>query len=176
MIISELCAAELLNVSIADLRKLIRQQAVPYTFAKDGSGVKIPNLHYLGIDSLDRYLAALNTAITLVETAQNVAGLMHLAQDIFRPFCIDWNGKFHAAKINLYLLFSGGELVYFGQTMYGEDRKKQHKASGKQFDKMLFIPVPNSIDAVQLEGRLIAAMQTKYNQCRIAKSRFFNSK
>lgn len=161
----------LLNISKLELIKLVAKEAIPFRFASGQKYLERTTEDVADIGNIERYKIDLHFAISLLErTGQNTAALLLLARDFFTPFLIDWQGQYHPATVNLYLLFYGSELVYFGQTINGLDRRGQHEKAGKIFDKMLFIPVPDCIDALQLEGRLIRAKQTKYNKCSIARA------
>ena len=106
-----------------------------------------------------------------------VQPLIDFSSFYFHKFIWCNYGLFLPCTYSIYILLHNSEIVYFGQTSAGEKRKEQHKSIGKIFDEMLFIPIPDCLDLgkekaahLELEGRLIRSMQTKYNQCNIAKT------
>lgn len=62
----------------------------------------------------------------------------------------------------VYFLCANGKVVYVGQTTNLRARTKAHVMDGKEFDRVLFMPVPRS-DVDQVEQKLISTMKPKYN-------------
>lgn len=159
-----------LNLNEKDLFVAIRSRQVPYIFPPSGKGVRRSKVGVLEVGSFEQYAADILVAIAQAETNKNCAELIRLASPKFYQFLTDSAGRYQPASLSLYLLFDGQDLVYIGQTSDALQRIRQHKAKKKKFDTMLIIAVPNTLDAIQLEGRLIAAIKTKYNKCNIAQN------
>jgi hypothetical protein len=169
-------AAQNYNVSVSELTKLIQNKLVPYQFANSKLGVlKIDYDSIRHINSLyefeqDVLIRVGNVARGIVEP------LIDFSSFYFHNFIWCNYGLFLPCTYSIYILLHNSNIVYFGQTSNGEKRKEQHKFNGKIFDEMLFIPIPDCLDLgkekaahLELEGRLIRSMQTKYNNCIIAK-------
>ena len=159
-----------LNMNEKDLFAAVRSRQIPFIFPPSGLGLRRSGAGELKVISFKQYKAELLAAIAQAEAEKNCADLIKLASPKACEFLTDKAGQYRPAPLSLYLLFDGQDLVYIGQTSNVSERKKQHKAKGKRFDAMLIVAVPNTLDAVQLEGRLIAAIKTKYNRCNIAQN------
>jgi hypothetical protein len=170
-------AAQNYNVSVAELTKLIQQKQVPYQFVNVKLGIiKIDYDMIRHVNSL--YEFEQDILIRVGNVARGIVQpLIDFGSPYFHNFIWCSYGLFLPCTYSIYILLDGSDIVYFGQTSNGEKRKEQHKFNGKIFDQMLFIPVPNCLDLgkekaahLELEGRLIRWMKTKYNQCNIAKT------
>lgn len=65
----------------------------------------------------------------------------------------------------VYLLCTNkGELVYVGVSSNVYYRLKQHKISGKYWDKLLFIEEPDYVNALIIEGYYIDNYNPRYNK------------
>ena len=170
MIINYLDAQIKLKMSQKELLIAVRTKQIPYVFSPCGGGIKKAKASILEVDSLERYRADLLAAVSQAEADKSHAALLAFASSKDYQFVLDQSGAYQPAAASLYLLFNCGELVYIGQTTDAVKRRKQHKNMGKKFDTMLILAVPNSIDVVELESRLIAAIKTQYNKCNIAKT------
>jgi hypothetical protein len=170
-------AAQNYNVSVAELTKLIQQKQVPYQFANAKLGLL--KIDYENIRQINSYTEFEQDILVRVGNVARgiVQPLIDFGSPYFHNFIWCSYGLFLPCTYSIYILLDGSDIVYFGQTSNGEKRKEQHKFNGKIFDQMLFIPVPNCLDLgkekaahLELEGRLIRWMKTKYNQCNIAKT------
>jgi len=170
-------AAQNYNVSVSELTKLIQNKSVPYQFANSKLGIlKIDYDSIKQINSL--YEFEQDILIRVGNVARGIVQpLIDFGSPYFHNFIWCSYDLFLPCTYSIYILLDGSDIVYFGQTSNGEKRKEQHKFSGKIFDQMLFIPIPNCLDLgkekaahLELEGRLIRSMKTKYNQCNIAKN------
>jgi len=170
-------AAQNCNISVSELTKLIQQKQVPYQFANAKLGLL--KIDYDLIRQVDSYTEYIDDILIRVGNAERglTQSLIDFGSPYFHNFIWCSCGSFMPCTYSIYILLHNSEIVYFGQTSNGEKRKEQHKFSGKIFDQMLFIPVPNCLDLgkgkavhLELEGRLIRSMKTKYNQCNIAKT------
>jgi hypothetical protein len=170
-------AAQNYNVSVAELTKLIQQKQVPYQFVN----VKL-GLIKIDYDSIRQVNSLYEFEQDILVRVGNVArGIVQPLIDFGSPYFHNFiwcnYGLFLPCTYSIYILLEGSNIVYFGQTSNGEKRKEQHKFNGKIFDRMLFIPIPNCLDLgkekaahLELEGRLIRSMKTKYNNCIIARN------
>jgi hypothetical protein len=170
-------AAQNYNVSVAEMTKLIQQKQVPYQFANAKLGLlKIDYDNIRQVNSL--YEFEQDILVRVGNVARGIVQpLIDFGSPYFHNFIRCSYDLFLPCTYSIYILLEGSNIVYFGQTSNGEKRKEQHKFNGKIFDQMLFIPVPNCLDLgkekaahLELEGRLIRSMKTKYNQCNIAKT------
>lgn len=170
-------AAQNYNVSVEELTKLIQQKLVPYQFVNVKLG--IIKIDYDMIRHVESYTKFVDDILIRVGNVARgiVQPLIDFGSPYFHNFIWCNYGLFLPCTYSIYILLHNSEIVYFGQTSAGEKRKEQHKFNGKIFDEMLFIPIPDCLDLskekaahLELEGRLIKAKQTKYNQCNIAKT------
>ena len=170
-------AAQNYNVSVDELTKLIQQKSVPYQFVNVKLG--IIKIDYDIIRHIESYTKFVDDILIRVDNVARgtVQPLIDFGSPYFHNFIWCNYGLFVPCTYSIYILLHNSEIVYFGQTSAGEKRKEQHKFNGKIFDEMLFIPVPDCLDLgkekaahLELEGRLIKAKRTKYNQCNIAKT------
>jgi len=170
-------AAQNYNVSVSELTKLIQNKLVPYQFANSKLGIlKIDYDSIRHINSL--YEFEQDILIRVGNVARGIVQpLIDFSSFYFHKFIWCSYGLFLPCTYSIYILLDASDIVYFGQTSNGEKRKEQHKFNGKIFDQMLFIPIPDCLDLgkgkaahLELEGRLIKAKRTKYNQCNIAKT------
>jgi hypothetical protein len=170
-------AAQNYNVSVAEMTKLIQKKQVPYQFANAKLGLL--KIDYNNIRQINSYTEYINDILIRVgNVARGITQpLIDFGSPYFHNFIWCSYDLFLPCTYSIYILLDGSEIVYFGQTSNGEKRKEQHKFNGKIFDQMLFIPIPNCLDLgkekaahLELEGRLIRSMKTKYNQCNIAKT------
>jgi hypothetical protein len=169
-------AAQNYNVSVSELTKLIQQKRVPYQFANAKLGLL--KIDYDNIRQINSYTEFEQDIVIRVGNVARgiVQPLIDFGSPYFHNFIWCSYDLFLPCTYSIYILLDGSDIVYFGQTSNGEKRKEQHKFSGKIFDQMLFIPIPNCLDLgkekaahLELEGRLIRSMKTKYNNCIIAK-------
>jgi hypothetical protein len=128
------------------------------------------------VNSQSDYIDNLIISIENIKSGQTQE-LLNVGTLHFHNFIKCKDSKFIKCDYSLYILLHKTEIVYFGQTKNGEKRKKEHRENGKIFDKMLFIPIPNALDLgtskaahIELEGRLIKSMPTKYNNCILARN------
>lgn len=170
-------AAQHYNVSVSELTKLIQNKSVPYQFANSKLGIL--KIDYDSIRQINSYTEYIDDILIRVgNVARGITQpLIDFGSPYFHNFIWCSYDLFLPCTYSIYMLLEGSNIVYFGQTSNGEKRKEQHKFSGKIFDRMLFIPIPNCLDLgkekaahLELEGRLIRSMKTKYNQCNIAKT------
>lgn len=170
-------AAQNYNVSVSELTKLIQQKQVPYQFVNANLG--IVKIDYNLIRQVESYTKFVNDILIRIDNVARgiVQPLIDFGSPYFHNFIWCNYGLFMPCTYSIYILMHNSEIVYFGQTSAGEKRKEQHKSIGKIFDEMLFIPIPDCLDLgkekaahLELEGRLIKAKRTKYNQCNIAKT------
>jgi hypothetical protein len=63
----------------------------------------------------------------------------------------------------VYFLIASGSVVYVGQTRSLAARLVQHMHSGKHWDRVLFVPLPEA-ELVRVEAYWIAALQPPLNQ------------
>lgn len=170
-------AAQNYNVSVEELTKLIQQKQVPYQFVNAKLGIiKIDYDLIRHIESYTKFVD--DISIRVGNVARGITQpLLDFGSIYFHNFIWCNYGLFLPCTYSIYILLEGSNIVYFGQTSNGEKRKEQHKSNGKIFDEMLFIPIPDCLDLgkekaahLELEGRLIKAKRTKYNQCIIARN------
>jgi len=170
-------AAQNYNISVSELTKLIQQKLVPYQFVNANLG--IVKIDYDMIRQVESYTKFINDILIRVGNVARgiVQPLIDFSSFYFHKFIWCSYGLFLPCTYSIYILLDASDIVYFGQTSNGEKRKEQHKFNGKIFDQMLFIPIPDCLDLgkgkaahLELEGRLIKAKRTKYNQCNIAKT------
>jgi hypothetical protein len=170
-------AAQNYNVSVSELTKLIQNKSVPYQFTNSKLGIL--KIDYDNIKQINSYTEYIDDIIIRVgNVARGITQpLIDFGSPYFHNFIWCSYGLFLPCTYSIYILLDGSDIVYFGQTSNGEKRKEQHKFSGKIFDQMLFIPIPNCLDLgkekaahLELEGRLIKGMQPKYNNCIIARN------
>jgi hypothetical protein len=170
-------AAQNYNVSVSELTILIQNKLVPYQFANSKLGIL--KIDYDNIKQINSYTEYIDDILIRVGNVARgiVQPLIDFGSPYFHNFIWCSYGLFLPCTYSIYILLDGSDIVYFGQTSNGEKRKEQHKFIGKIFDTMLFIPIPNCLDLgkekaahLELEGRLIKGMQTKYNNCIIARN------
>jgi hypothetical protein len=170
-------AAQNYNVSVAEMTKLIQQKQVPYQFANAKLGLL--KIDYNNIRQINSYTEFKQDILVRVGNVARgiVQPIIDFGSPYFHNFIWCSYGLFLPCTYSIYILLEGSNIVYFGRTTDGERRKEQHIDLGKIFDTMLFIPVPDCLDLgsnkaanLELEGRLIKGMQTKYNNCIIARN------
>jgi len=66
-------------------------------------------------------------------------------------------------RAGVYLLMSGGLVVYAGQTGCLAKRLPQHRAGAKSFDEVLFYPVSDETSRLRIETHLVVRFLPRHN-------------
>lgn len=69
----------------------------------------------------------------------------------------------------VYFLIESGAVVYVGQSRHLPSRLAQHNQGGKRWERVLFMPVPES-ELLRVEAQWIAALQPPLNKTSLSRS------
>lgn len=160
--------AEQVRLSVTRIRELAEAKLLPHFRVDGGEPLFCPTM-------LKRYVRQHLTVL-----CEGAPLPLNLRPIVFRPISHPIPAALAAVQDRLcdcpaidippcvYFLIDAGAVVYIGQSRHLPSRLAQHNQNGKRWERVLFMPVPES-ELLRVEAQWIAALQPPLNKTSLSK-------